>query len=473
MRKWLAKSIVMLVCISMVAGVSLISCKPTTTIETTAATETTAGSETTAASETQQGKKTLNVVEYFLSDVGNTVQFDMITKVYADFEAKMKCDLNISSYSWSDCNKQLMIMAEGGQLPDVALYGFEFVGPVLVAKGVVENLDPYFAKDSPDLVSDVENRIVMKLNNQIYGFPYTLGNIALYVNGDLLEKNGFTAAPKTWQELRDMALKCTDASKGVYGLALNGGDEESLLCIAPFIAQNGGHVGLFEGKQGINQPASVEAIQFVVDMANKDKSIPGYVSSGFKEAREIFNSGNAAFLIDASWNLKGIMPKNVAFNWYTTTLPAGKQNGSSIAIGDSGYSIFSTSENKELAWEFVKNMTLNEEVLKQIVIARMSYPTVSKKVNEFQIANETYGKYIKAFSDQLKLGNALDIYDEMPNQVADALTIWKDEFQKAVLGEKTVQAAMDSVAAGWDKLNADWSTQFGDKYKKDVIPQDW
>ncbi len=256
----------------------------------------------------------------------------------------------------------------------------------------------------------------------------------------------------------------------MYGIVLNGGDEESLLVLSTFIAQNGGHVGMYKGKMGINSPESVEAIQFVVDLIN-DGVVPGVVSSGFKQARDIFNAGKAAFLIDGSWNLKYIMPKETDFVWTTAMLPKGKMNGTSWPIGDSAYSIFSTSKEKQLAWEFIKYMA-SEAVLKQVSESRVSYPTVSVAVNSSQLANITYGKYIKGFYDQLKAGNILDIYGEMPPQLQFSFASWKTELHKAVLGEKSVKEAMDAVAADWTRLMSEWEKQYG-KYSKIPLEVKW
>ena len=449
MNKLFKKSIIMLICIFIMVGFLL----------------------ATAASG-QEEKKVLSIVEYYLADIGNTEQYNKMMVVYNSFEAEFGCKLDINSYSWSDSGMQLMIMNEANALPDVAQYWYMGYGPLFVAKGMLDPMDSFIA-ETPNVKDNIEQRIMLKINGKAYGISNNMMDLGLYVNKTILDKNGIKAAPKTWQELRDTAIKCTDNTKGIYGIALDGGDEESLLVAATFIAQNGGHVGLFEGKQGINQPAAVEAVQFIVDMVNKDKSVPGYISSGMKEARDIFCSGGTAFLIDGANNIRQIIPKNPEFEWYTTTLPMGKQNGTSIAPGDTGYSLCSTSKNKDLAWEFIRYMTLNEEVVKQIITSRINYPVSLKSLNEFQLASETYGKYLIPFDDQLKLGGILDFYSEMPNQIQSALNIWREQLHLAVLGKITVQEAMNAVASGWDKLNADWVTQYGTGTAKTVAPPIW
>lgn len=417
------------------------------------------------------GPKTLRVVEYFLADIGNTAQYNMVKTQYNMFEAKYGCKLDISSFSWSDAHQQLQIMAEAGALPDTAIYWFMNAGPLFVAKGYLESLEPYIKREGADFEKKYNPSVLLKINKTTYGIPYAHADMALYVNNDLLAENGIAGPPKTWQDLRTTSIKVNNPSQGVFGLAMDGGDEESLLSIAPFIAQNGGHVGKYNGKMNINSAATVEAIQFVVDLATKDKVIPAYISNGFKQAREIFNAGKSAYLVDASWNLKQIMPKETEFKWDVSLLPRGKQPGTSVPMGDGAWTIFSTSKNKDLAWELIKWMT-SGPAAKQIVAARGSFPTASKELDQVQLADPKAGKYYETFLEQLKLGNALDVYGEMPAKLQGALDVWKEEFHASVLGDKTVRQAMDTVASKWDKMNQEWNAEYG-KFTKDSAEQIW
>ena len=50
----------------------------------------------------------------------------------------------------------------------------------------------------------------------------------------------------------------------------------------------------------------------------------------------------------------------------------------------------------------------------------------------------------------------MDAYRNLPPQTREATDIFNTEIQKAALGQKTVQAAMDDVARQWTELWAAW-----------------
>jgi len=255
-----------------------------------------------------------------------------------------------------------------------------------------------------------------------------------------------------------MTIKLTDPANGIYGLALNGADSEILLQIVPFIAQNNAKVGKVDGEIMINSPETVEAIQFVMDLINKDKVVPSYTTYGFQQTRESFMSGKVGMIIDGPWTIPLIQSKNPEFEWHTATLPKGKVDGTSISIGDTEYGMFTTSKNKDLCWEFLKFMT-SEEINYEWIKGAADLPAVKSVAEKDDIKNDPY---LKPFLDQLELGNVIDQYRELPPQLESALDKFTKELQAAALGQKTVQEAMDTVASEWDKLYETWEEDYGE-----------
>jgi len=138
------------------------------------------------------GPKTVRVVEYFLADIGNTQQYNMVKMQYNMFEAKFGCKLDITSFSWSDAHQQLQIMAEAGALPDTGIYWFMNAGPLFVAKGYLESLEPYIKKEGSEFEKIYNPSVLLKINKTTYGIPYAHANMGLYVNNSLLADNGFS-----------------------------------------------------------------------------------------------------------------------------------------------------------------------------------------------------------------------------------------------------------------------------------------
>jgi ABC-type glycerol-3-phosphate transport system substrate-binding protein len=54
----------------------------------------------------------------------------------------------------------------------------------------------------------------------------------------------------------------------------------------------------------------------------------------------------------------------------------------------------------------------------------------------------------------------IPLYSSLPPQTGAALDIFIAEIQKAALGEKTVQKAMDTVVKGWKDLWDEWQNTY-------------
>jgi len=373
----------------------------------------------------------------------------VVEPLYENFEKEYNVKLIIESLNLNDLMTKLTIGAESGELPDVAELFSAMLVPALGKKGALEPLSSYIAKEGGDeFLSKFNPNLLYRYKNEIYSLPILAFNAGLYYNKSILEENGFDSPPKTWDELVEIAKKCTDIGKGVYGFGINGNDSECLFNVASFIAQNEGRVGKVNGEIMINSPESVEALQFVIDLVNKYKVTPSFVTSDYKVIRELFMAGKLAMYIDGP-NIAGwIVEKNPDFEWGTATLPKGKVVGSAVSTGDTEYGMFANSKNKDLAWEFVKFMTSEESIYswcKQI-------PTLPANIAVSEKEDILSNPYVKPFIEQINLGNVIAVYDETPTQTLDATEKFKVEMQSVALGEKTVQEAMDEVAIFWDQL---------------------
>lgn len=373
----------------------------------------------------------------------------VVGPLYEKFEKEHNVKLLIESYNLNDLNKKLFIAAEIGKMPDVAELFSAIVVPQLVKKEALEPLGSYIEADGgDDFLSQYNSDLLYRYKGEIYSLPILAFNAGLYYNKTILEENGFDSLPKTWEEFLEIAEKCTDVKNGIYGFGINGNDIESLFNVASFIAQNGGGLGKIDGEIMINKPESVEALQFVADLVNKYKVTPSFATSDYQIVRELFMAGKLAMYIDGP-NIAGwIVEKNPDFEWGTATLPEGKVVGSAVSTGDTEYGMFANSENKDLAWEFVKFMTSEESIYFWV----QKIPTLPANVAVSEKEDIIGNEYIKPFIEQINMGNVIKVYDEIPLQAADATEKFRVEMQAAVLGQKTIQEAMDEVAAYWETL---------------------
>jgi trehalose/maltose transport system substrate-binding protein len=193
----------------------------------------------------------------------------------------------------------------------------------------------------------------------------------LYYRTDLLQKYGFSAPPTTWDELQTQAQKIMDGEKAsnanFTGFVFQGNSYEGLTCDAlEWVASNGGGLFVENGKATINNPQAVEIL-------NKAKGWVGTISpkgvTTYQEedARNVFQSGNAAFM--RNWPYAYAAAKTpdkdgkvsvIADKFDVAPLPHGANGKSSGTVGGWQLGVSKYSKNQDAAVEFVRYMTSPE-----------------------------------------------------------------------------------------------------------------
>ncbi|RLP84183.1 sugar ABC transporter substrate-binding protein [Mycetocola lacteus] len=190
-------------------------------------------------------------------------------------------------------------------------------------------------------------------SGKLWGVPqlYDAG-IAVYYNGDLLSAAG--VEPKTLNDLtwdpnpeKDTYLKTAQAltrdAAGVaagaegydgtavtYGTSLNNDGQAIIL---PFIGSNGGEFQDGDAFTFAN-PASAEAIKYVVDAINTSKVAPpaAETSANTDVVRDQFLAGKLATFQSGIYNLKTVS-EQAGFKWGVAMMPAGPDGRVSVTNG--------------------------------------------------------------------------------------------------------------------------------------------
>ena len=165
-----------------------------------------------------------------------------------------------------------------------------------------------------------------------------------------MDKAGVTM-PKTWDELREASKKIQES--GVeYGLALNNDASYTV----PFLMQ----AGVTFTKDG-NEPMTpaakaTEAMQFQYDLIYKDKLAPVPVASNdYAAPRKVFTSKRAGFILTGPWDISAVRKEDP--NFPLTVGEPLKGDVQKTYLAGSGMMIPSKSQNAELAWQLIKDMT--------------------------------------------------------------------------------------------------------------------
>lgn len=211
------------------------------------------------------------MVDEFAKETGIRIKFLSIP--YADYETKFR------------------VAAAAGQLPDIYQIDNIFI-PAYTERGLVADLSKVIPKE---VAKDYWESI-----RPIMFYPYPPGTILRAIphhmsvtvflyNTRILREAGFKNPPKYWDDMLEIALKCTkdfngDGKIDQYGLRIpHARNEGGVYQVLPFLQMKGGGMLSDDGKNVIvNNKGSIEVFQFLQDLIYKYKVMPleGTIQAG-------------------------------------------------------------------------------------------------------------------------------------------------------------------------------------------------
>ncbi len=311
-------------------------------------------------------------ITYWASNQGTSLENDkeVLTPELKKFEKQTGIHVDLQVIGWPDLLNKILAATTSGQGPDVINIGNTWAAS-LQATGAFMPFD----KAALDAIGGKDKFVESSFATSgapgkdptsvpLYGLVY-----GLYYNKKMFADAGLQP-PTTWQELMTDAKKLTNPSKGVYGMAMEGGSyTESVHFAFIFGRQNGGQPFDENGKPTFTTPGMVAGVKQYVDLMSQKVVNPSSVQyKNGPEAPTDFAKGKAAMLmsqnnadnvLQANGGMKpseyGVVPIPAP-----SPLPPGGKDVASFVAGIN-LSIFKNTDNKDAALKFVKFMTSPEE----------------------------------------------------------------------------------------------------------------
>ncbi|HEX2910059.1 MAG TPA: ABC transporter substrate-binding protein [Chloroflexia bacterium] len=253
-----------------------------------------------------------------------------------------------------------------GKSNDIDVMTIDVIWPGAFAPNLLD-LTPVLGDTANKLLLDtaVQNDTI---GGKLVAMPFFGDFGILYYRTDLLKKYGFSAPPKTWDELEQQAKKIQDGEKAsnpqFAGFVWQGKAYEGLTCDAlEWIASSGGGTIIDQsGKVTLNNPNAVKALNRAKGWIGTI-SPTGVTSYQEEDARNVWGAGNAAFMRNwpYAYSLSADPTKSkVAGNFDVAPLPADSGSQPSGTLGGWQMAVNKYTKNPDASIEFVRYMTSNE-----------------------------------------------------------------------------------------------------------------
>jgi len=228
----------------------------------------------------------------------------------------------------------------------------------LASNGWIEDLSARFTKSQQDayLPATVAANV---WDGKVVGVPFFTDAGILWYRTDLLERSGYSAAPATWAELQEMALKIKRDAKLENGFVWTGAQYEGGTVLGmEFIRSAGGDI-LKDGKVVIGEQDAIDGLTIARGLVTSGASPAAVANFKEDETTGAFLGGNAAFMRNWPYvfGLLGdreqttIDPATIA----VAQIPTAQAGGTSVNVGG-GWNFFmnANSAKKDTAWELIR-----------------------------------------------------------------------------------------------------------------------
>ncbi len=366
-----------------------------------------------------------------------------------------------------DYGTKLLAEFASGTAPDVFMSGDGDVSK-WVSLGVAENLDPYISGSNGVDMSGLLPAVAAfgQVNGHQYYMTKDYSPLVLYYNPDLLKKAGVDAPTSawTWDDLLKNAQKLTLDANGndatspnfdannikQWGILIpdGWGDPNWTRGIEPIIYQNGGSLIAPDGSTFtgyMNSQATIDALQWYVDLINKYHVAPSKADAASFSGTDLFQSGIVAMQWTGVWPLNGYKAVS-GFNFGVSGLPTGPKGQANVLCW-SGFALYSGSQNKDAAWDFLKYISTGDGAKE---FANYAWTDVKSIIDAQGLATDPLTAPIVA-----DLANVKPIPDSIsPNWPPCGDNFFHQEFDTVLSGDVSVKDAMDKAASEADQCLA-------------------
>ncbi|ROT33077.1 sugar ABC transporter substrate-binding protein [Micromonospora sp. HM5-17] len=383
----------------------------------------------------------------------NHVWTENIKRALPEFEQQTGLKVEVTQLGEDQLSDQYNVKLNAGSSDiDVMMYRPLQEGKLFAKNGYLADLTEKAKGDAQFALDDFQAGPLQATTyeDKVVGIPIITEQEVLYYRKDLLEKAGYSAPPKTLDELKAAAAKIEAENPGIAGFVARTGKAAAVTQFSSFLFSYGGDFVDASGKAVINSEQAKQAYAFYGGLLREHGPENISTDMSWSEAMAIFTQGKAAFYTEANSLYKNATDpakSKVSDTVGFAPFPAGPAGSKPYNIPSWALAINEASKNQANAWKFIQWAAGKEQALKQ---QKEGVPGARTSVWENPEGISTYPKDL---ADAISISTANGVGHDRPLvvKVAEAREIVGQPIVDAITG-KDVAASADAANEAFQKL---------------------
>jgi multiple sugar transport system substrate-binding protein len=383
----------------------------------------------------------------------NHVWTENIKKALPEFEKQTGLKVEVTQLGEDQLSDQYNVKLNAGSSDlDVMMYRPLQEGKQFGKNKYLADLTERAKSDSAFEFGDFQSGPVQATtyDDKLVGVPIITEQEVLYYRKDLLEKSGFTAPPKTLDELKAQAAKVEADNPGVAGFVARTGKAAAVTQFSSFLFSFGGDFVDASGKASVNSEQAKQAYAYYGGLLREHGPKNISTDMSWSEAMAIFTQGKAAFYTEANSLYKNATDpakSKVSDTVGFAPFPAGSAGSKPYNIPSWALGVNDQSKNKDNAWKFIQWAAGKEQSLAQ---QKAGVPGARASVWANPEGTATYPKDL---AEATKVSTANGIGHDRPLvvKVAQAREIVGQPIVDAITG-KDAAASADAANEAFQKF---------------------
>lgn len=289
--------------------------------------------------------------------VDQTAGWDGVVAKFQELHPGVEVEVQVTAFD--EYLPKLLTQVAGGDAPDVV--GVENTPfPQFVDRGILMDVTDLLETDTTDFTKDDFFPYLLDrytYDGRVYGIPYDAQPFGLlYYNPALFEAAGveFPTSDWTWEDALEAAKRLTvtnaDGTISQYGWAA---------CDRWDYFLYGGGGALVDDLRNptmsmLDTPESIAALQFQVDLMHTEKVAPTPQTLEGVGCASLFTTGQAAMFTGGFWEAVFNPEPFATMGARIVRGPVKSEETRVYPTGGTAYAILEASDQKELAWDFIK-----------------------------------------------------------------------------------------------------------------------